>query len=579
MSGVRQAPTLSRELGGILGGRWYLICIAATVALCSFAGRALASPASIPPIVLESNVGERPPNMDQLIAPLLDALAGYGFEVKPATIAKLLGPHAPRPGILDRGKTAREIAQQIETGLDAFRTGKFKDAEDALSVAVQLIKRNPGLWVLDGSNANLTYSAFVKLAVAQAQNGRAEESFATMMDLLRMSSTPISQSNYGPRAEKLFKGAQKLAQTMGRGTLIANVSDNHAVIFIDGAFRGIGKVAVGDLLPGPRHIFVQVGTEGRQYEIEVRPNDESSINIDWQIDSVLTIGEPSAGFTFANEQERANEGMYARQLARQWGAEKVIVVGLTRLEGNLQVVGTVYPADAPAARRASVPLSEGAVGMRSLARFLFDGTSNGNLNVIERGQGTYTSSAPVAPSGNLTLTSGLVLGVGGIAVAGGIGTYIVSKPDDHTAPTYDDYKSPAVDVVVASSPVLGAGIYLTLRDTTTAGRLTSALLAAGATSLVLGSFLYLTDEDEDMRTTGYVRKTYRDSAEHGVIIGGSGVLLTGLGAWLWHRERDRLSLSASASGRISEGANTRASFVPVVSVAPSLVLVSCTGSF
>jgi hypothetical protein len=529
---------------------------------------ARAAPASAPTIVLESTVGERPANTSQLIGPLLDELQNYGFTVKPAAIVQLLGPRAPRPGILDRERTAAQLAEQIETGLDAFRAGRFKDAEEDLSTAVQLIRRNPALWVLDGSNSSLTYNAFVKLAIAQAQNGRADESVATMLDVVRMSSSPISQSDYGPRAEKLFKGAQKLAQTMGRGSLIVNVSDNHAVIFIDGVYRGIGRVAIGDLIPGVRRMFVQVGADGRQYEIPVQPNDESSLDIDWQIDSTLTIDDPSAGFTFGSEAERAREGVYARQLARRWRSEKVIVVGLTRLDGNLALIGTVYPAGGSAARRASVAVSDGAAGVRSLARFLYDGTLSDQLN-IEHDSSTSVTSGRTSVGTGLTLTSKLVLGVGTAAFIGSAATYVVSKRDPVI---YDDGKTGAVRFMVASTPVLGAGLYLSLRDTTTASRLTSALLGAGAASLIAGTALYVTDEDPD--TT---RRYYRNSATPGVIVGGLGVVMTGVGAFLWYRER-----GASGSSTRTAAASMKKPTLPVV---PGLaadrehLLVGCWARF
>jgi hypothetical protein len=528
-----------------------------------------AAPASAPTIVLESTVGERPANAAQLIGPLLEELQNYGFTVKPAAIVQLLGPRAPRPGILDRGRTAAQLAEQIETGLDAFRAGRFKDAEEDLSTAVQLIRRNPALWVLDGSNSSLTYNAFVKLAIAQAQNGRAEDSVATMLDVVRMSSAPISQSDYGPRAEKLFKGAQKLAQTMGRGSLIVNVSDNHAVIFIDGVYRGIGRVAIGDLIPGVRRMFVQVGADGRQYEIPVQPNDESALDIDWQIDSTLTIDEPSAGFTFGSEAERAREGVYARQLARRWRSEKVIVVGLTRLDGNLALIGTVYPAGGSAARRASVAVSDGAAGVRSLARFLYDGTLSGQLNVIEHESGTNATSDRTPGGTELTLTSKLVLGVGAAAVLGSAASYALSNRD---AVIYNDSKTYAVKFMVASTPVLGAGLYLSLRDTTTASRLTSALLGAGAASLIAGTALYVTDEDPD--TT---RRYYRNSATPGVIVGGVGLAMTGVGAFLWYRERGGPG-SSTRTAAASTQKRTLA-VVPAFRTDGKQLLVSCLALF
>jgi len=563
MTNVLRAVSVRRSAAGGGGrGAFGMIGIIAVAALCFSGSSALADPPEMPTIVLESNVGECSPNMTETITPLLNTLADYGFVVKPATIASLLGEQAPRPGILDKGKTAKEITQQIEAGLEAFRTGRYEDAEGELQTAVRLIKRNPGVWVLDGANTALTFTAVVRLAVAQKVNNHSDEAYETMMDLLRMSSVPVTKTKFGPRAEDLYNGAQKQARPLGRGSLVVNVTDPSAVIFLEGQFRGIGKVAVGDLIPGPRHLFVQVGSLGRQYELAVLPDSQRAIDIDWEIDSALTVDDPCAGFAFANPADRQKEGVYARQLARRWGSKKVIVVGLGRLEGNLEVLGTVYPADGSPARRASVPASEGEAGMRSLARFLVDGTRSNHLNVIEGGPGAYPSMSAQASGRGLSLTSKIVLGSGAVAFAAGVGAYRLSGVDG---------RSSAVYAVVASSPVLGAGIYLGLRDLTSAPPVASALLGGSAASLVAGTFLYVTDEDPDG-----ARRTYRDSATIGLIVGGTGVALAGAGAWLWYRERAHRSEPASSATAMSQRASALA---PIVSVGPSNVTLGCLGSF
>ena len=49
--------------------------------------------------------------------------------------------------------------------------------------------------------------------------------------------------------------------------------------------------------------------------------------------------------------------------------------------------------------------------------------------------------------------------------------------------------------------------------------------------------LYLTDEDDVPVDPGrYVRKYYRDSAPSGVVIGVTGLAMTGVGLWLLYRE-------------------------------------------
>jgi len=555
-----------------------LVAFVVVMVSCLFAHRAEAESSRARTIVLESVVGERSANMTATLAPLIDALEGYGFAARPATIQSVLGPRVARPGVLDQGKTTADIAQQIEAGLSAFSSGRFQESEDALTIAVKLIKRNPGLWVLSGSNANLTFNAVVKLALAQGKNGHVPESFETMMDYLRMSNIPISRLDYGRDGEKLYKGAQKQAQPMGRGTLLINVSDNRAVVFVEGQFRGIGKVAQGDLIPGLRHMFVQVGPDARQYVVEIRPDSETTVDIDWQVDSSLTLGESYAGVAFANEIERAKEGIYARGVARACGCEKIIMVGTIRLDGHLEVIGTVYPVNGAAPWSATVPVSEGERGLRSLARFLYDGTSRGDLNVRSNAPGARAPKQMQRP--HLSVSSTIVLGAGVAAVGGGIGTYVLSKDDDHTMPTFNDHKGPAVDVVIASSPVLATGIYLSLRDTTSASRLASAALGLGATSLVLGSFLFFTDQDGAARLEPdkYVREYYRDSATSGLVIGAAGVALTGVGAWLWYRGGDRKS-NATTLTAASEHGRTLGSLVPAVSVGPALRLLSVSGSF
>src|ERR1043166_588159 len=88
--------------------------------------------APAPSVVLESHVGERSSQTGELLEPLLRALESYGFAARPREIARLLKGRVPRPGILDAGKTADDIAQQIVVGVDAYNRGRFKEAEEAL---------------------------------------------------------------------------------------------------------------------------------------------------------------------------------------------------------------------------------------------------------------------------------------------------------------------------------------------------------------------------------------------------------------------------------------------------------------
>lgn len=166
----------------------------------------------------------------------------------------------------------------------------------------------------------------------------------------------------------------------------------------------------------------------------------------------------------------------------------------------------------------------------------------------------------------------IALGSGTALTLGGAIVYRVSPADDYTEPTYSDIRTPAVNAMATGSVVLGAGIYLWLRETTASSMLSSALVGGGIAAMASGGALYMTDEDH--HTQGYQRKYLRDTASIGTIIGWSGVALTGAGAWLLYREsraRPRHEVQASA--------DTVTASAPVLSLSSSQAFVGWTGRF
>jgi len=524
-----------------------------------------------PSVVLEASVGERTSESGAIMAPLFSALEGYGFTVRPSSIARLLKGRLPRPGILDVGKTTEDIIQQINVGIDAFNRGRFKEAEDALTLAILQVKRNPALLVLDATNHKATFDAFVQLALSQAKLGHAAESVETMSELIRMSSTPVSRTAYGPQAEQFYRSVLKQVQSTGRGSLAINVNDAHAVIFLDGEYRGIGKVLLGDLIPGPHHAFVQVpGTASRQYELDIRADAQSVLDIDWRIDTTLTVAEPWAGFVFASELDRAREAAYAASLVRRWGNLNLVVVGMIRLGGTPCVIGTVYHPDGEAPRGAFVPLSDGARGLRSLARFLYDGTVSDNLSVVSRPGSTARPTQADAPGRLLVTISEIAMGTGAVAVATG-GIVYARSMDDDSALTHPGKRAVAVGTIATGSALLGAGVYVWVRETRSADVLPSAALGAGIASVVAGGVVYLMSD-----TSAADQRYYTNTRTPGLIIGGSGLALTGIGLWLLHRNAEaatRHSASAKVRKRVAVSA------LPTLSIGASQALVGWAGSF
>ncbi|HEX3474624.1 MAG TPA: hypothetical protein VHT91_06255 [Kofleriaceae bacterium] len=452
-------------------------CIAGAIAIgCALAAPALAAPdaapASVPAraaptqppiLVLEAHVGTRPSELDATVGPVLDELEQRGFAARPASITRVLGGRAPRPGVLDGGKTAAEITQLVESGFDAFTRGKYKEAETSLDLAVHQIKRNPALLALDAGNARSTFHAFVGLALSQAKLGNAADSVETMTELLRSFSTQtISRAEYGPQAEQFYRAVQKQTQLMGRGRLTVAAGDDHAMIFVDGELRGMGKAAMADLIPGAYRVFIEVpGTPGRQYEVEVRANADSRLDVDWQVDASLLVSSQWVGFVFASEVERSNEASYAGALARRWGGDRIVTVGTTRLQGRPAVIATLYRTSGEVERSALVVTGGGGdARLRSLARFIADGTPSDELARVTGVQSQRTAeTAPSAPHGSMPLGAQLCLGAGIAGLATGAALVIASPGPDPKQRYYYRTAPAGIAVGLTGAASIGLGLW------------------------------------------------------------------------------------------------------------------------
>lgn len=269
-----------------------LVCgaaIAGTVA----AGTARAAPAKRPILVFEAHVGPRTEEAARVLGPLRDALESHGFAARPESILKIAGGRAPRAGLMDAGITAATIAQRVDDGYVEYTQSNFAQAIETLNDAIKLIQRNPGAVAFDTSNAKMVFKAYVGLANSHARLGHAAEAVAAMTELIRMyPSVPVTRATYGPEADHIHRGVTKQIRAMGRGDLSITTGHPQAMIFVDNQLRGIGAARLGDMIPGLYRVFVQVpGSGGRQYEVEVRSDDESVLEIAWSVDSLLVIDE------------------------------------------------------------------------------------------------------------------------------------------------------------------------------------------------------------------------------------------------------------------------------------------------
>jgi hypothetical protein len=236
------------------------------------------------------------------------------------------------------------------------------------------------------------------------------------------------------------------------------------MIFVDGELRGMGKAALVDLIPGTYRVFIEVpGTSGRQYEVEVRTGADTKLEVDWQVDANLLVSSQWVGFVFATEAERVKESAYAGTLARRWGSDGIVVVGTTHLQGQAAVIATMYRASGEVARSALVVTSgnDGA-RLRSLARFIADGTPSGELARVTGVTARPAARALAAPAADprpVPLGAKLCLG-GGIAALAAGATLIVASPGPDPTRRYYYRTAPAGFAVgLAGAASIGVGLW------------------------------------------------------------------------------------------------------------------------
>lgn len=486
----------SRVGGGVLALAAAAAQVAAppTIATAAGAGVGPVRAAPRPIVVLESYVGARPADAGAIMAPLLDELDARGFAADPQAVVARIGGRAPRPGALDLGLTAAEIAQQADAGFAAYTRGRFAEAEAQLTAALDRIHRNPALLVLDTSNLDATFKVLVALALSQARRGDTAKTLATMVELFRtFRSQPITRAEYGPDAEQLYRAVGKQVQAMGKGQLAITVDRAQAVIFVDGQLRGLGKAALADLIPGVYRVFVQVpATAGRQYEIEVGADERTELHVDWEVDSTLALTDRWVGLLFATEADRARQAVLAGALARRW-RQLVTVVGLARQRGasgqrdTVAVTASFYDTTGAAAGRASVAIAApDAIGglaerddhqLRALARYLADGTASDRVAV------TAPLDHAIAATTRSRLVPGLFVGAGAVAVLAGGALYALDQGASPDLPGADRNAAPAgLAIGAVGLAAVGVGLWMWRAR----GRSSAPVVAIGSGNSFIG---------------------------------------------------------------------------------------------
>jgi hypothetical protein len=360
-----------------------VVAVAVAMLLPSVAQRAHANG-----IVFESYTGNRPPEMAAIMRPALAEFEARGFAAQPESVMRVLGDHAAQPGIENPDTSQDKIAKQIAAGMSDFDNFDYASAAQRLSVALLAIHSNPALVVRNTDRQQIA-AALIGLAVSLSRQGDHAGAEAAIAEYMRtFPGMDVSRASFGPEAEKLYKAVKLSIDQQGRGALIISVNEPSVAIFVNEGYRGLGSYQNGDLLPGHYRVYLQGKDVGRRYEVDVRANDQSRLDVDWSIDPVLNASHDWVGFLFATTGEHAKEGDYAIQIARKAGQDGYAVVLTSgEVEGTPAIVGHAYNIETGQLARAGMVALTGdqstGDSMRTLARFLSGDRAGPGVKVIE----------------------------------------------------------------------------------------------------------------------------------------------------------------------------------------------------
>lgn len=528
---------------------------------------ALGGPTDKPVIVLESHVGSRPAKLAPFLRAVNDQLETRGYAAFPASVMRLAGNDLPRSGILDPDLTAAGLAELHSSAFAKYKAAQCGEALPQLIEARDKTRRNPALVANDIGNHDLMFRTLVAIADCHKRLGDEKSARTAMKEVRRVYPTrPVSRADaWGPSGEELYMTAMLDERGVMRGRLTIGAGDANAQIAVEGQLRGIGNVSLGDLLPGVYRVFIRTSARdpGRQYDVMVKPGDETRLKVDINRDELLHASEDYVALTYPSESARKDECKVATHFAERWTESGATIVLASGEENGRPVIVGMRCRDGEQVRRATIFTdTDEATTPEKLVPFLDDITTDDTRAVTRKvtKQPSYTVPALVTGGGLVATIVGAALELRkerpnpgqvveqpqylasypglSIRIAGGVATatglYLLMRNHEGTrrpstsskwlvlsgslvmigsvayhiaAPVNDrDEIASRVYTVggfVAGSMALGGGVYKWLRDTRDTSRFSAGALGFGAAAALSAGFLLVADEDpEDTHTLG-----------------------------------------------------------------------------
>lgn len=417
-------------------------------------------------IVLESYTGQRPDDVNRLLAPVFDELATRGYVAGPEVVGRRFEQRVSRPNTA--GTPPESFGDTVEKGHKAFIGGRFDETVKLLVPVVDAARSNPSAFAQNQPLRDKLLKALIALALSYQRIGDQSATRETFGEILRsFPDTQLSRASYGPDAFDLFEDVKKQLLARGKGKLAVKATDG-AAVFVNERFIGLGAVRA-DLMPGDYRVFVQVGkVTSRLYSAKVVANDEATVTIDAELDAVTHTSPAWTGLQFEDVAAREkSESLYAAAFANAITARGVVVIGIDNVRGRPAIVGSlVHLMNGREVRRASIPLDPDppVEKLKALARFVagdnaapgIDIQLSGDIGSVPKGDGRGVQIGDRRAHGGGMWGGWKYITAGAAATALGIGGYLLSVDGDCA----DDPCSYQRDTQVSGWATVGGGAVL-----------------------------------------------------------------------------------------------------------------------
>jgi hypothetical protein len=330
------------------------------------------------PIVLEVYTGERPPEAERVVGPIVAQLVSRNYRAGYVAVGRPFEDQVSR-GAVSAAGLSRTFVADVDKGFKAWVGGNFQEAINILEPLVQAADENVGAFALarDQSLGDALKRALIVLALSRQETGDNHGAEERMSQLVRsFPDEKVSRSEYGAKAFTMWDGVRK---SIGAASakLTVKLSDMQGGIYVNQRGAGIGTEVDVPLAAGEYRVFAKLSSQqlSRSHRIVMRANEPTTASIFGAFDLAVRTTQAWTGLGFTEQADRENnEGTYARLFARALGAPGVVIVGIGVVRGKPAVIGAlINMTNGNDIRRASVALDATPSQLKGLAAYIDSG--------------------------------------------------------------------------------------------------------------------------------------------------------------------------------------------------------------